>query len=102
MKKGFPETLIETDVPRLLFQRLRSDAFLAVAPADVESVAQHCRMCSIPPLSPGVLVFEELVHILTTVGDLGEYEAVLTVALQVRLCPHGHIIPMLRYTCVCL
>ncbi len=87
MKKGFPEALIDTEVPRLLFQRLRSEAFVNVSPGDVEYVAQHCRMCGLSaPLSPGLLVFEELVHILTCIGDLGDYEAVLTLALQVRDC----------------
>jgi hypothetical protein len=65
---------------------VRSEAFVVVSAVDAAAVAQHCRLARIPPVSAGVLLFEELVHVLTCIGDLGDYEGILAITMQVGPC----------------
>ncbi len=82
-KRGFVDSVLEGDIPQVLFQRLRGDAFRIVRPKDALDVRRHCELSGIAVTSPAVMLFEELIHTLTCIGDFGEYEAVLSVALKV-------------------
>jgi hypothetical protein len=92
-KAGAVDTMFRSPVPALLLTRLASDELLRVDTVTHSEQDQWVAQVlqAAPPVSDVVLVpndaqirFEELVHTLTLIGELGEFKTMLGFAVEVR------------------
>ena len=83
-RRGFADTIVDGDLPRRFFHRLRCGALDVVSQSDVDDMRAFSELAQVP-VPVGYVKFEELIHTLTCVGDVGEFREILTPAMEVRV-----------------